>query len=118
MRRIVEQTKKLVAVTAIAGLFAFIFTSNSAGTPVAPPDAAADYKAKCASCHAADGAGTTAAGKRLKLRALGSAEVQGQTDDQLYAVIAKGKGKMPGYEKSLGAARCKALVAYIRALKK
>jgi hypothetical protein len=37
---------------------------------------------------------------------------------QLYAIIAKGKGKMPGYEKSLKAAGCKAQVAHIRGLKK
>jgi hypothetical protein len=35
----------------------------------------------------------------------------------LYAIVAKGKGKMPGYEKSLKAATCKELVAYIRQLK-
>jgi cytochrome c6 len=116
MQRIVEQTKKLLAVTAIAGLFAFIFTSNSDGNPVAAADAAATYKAKCASCHAADGSGNTAAGKSMKVRDLRSADVQNQTDDQLYALVAKGKAKMPGYEKSLGADTCKALVAYIRKL--
>lgn len=116
MRRIVEQTKKLLAVTAIAGLFAFIFTSNSAGAPVAPADAAATYKAKCASCHGADGSGSTATGKKLNLRDLRSADVQSQTDAQLYEITAKGKGKMPGYEKTLGADTCKALVAHIRKL--
>jgi hypothetical protein len=80
----------------------------AACTPVAAADAAATYKSKCVSCHGADGAGQTAAGKNLKLKALGSAEVQGMTDDQLLAIISKGKGKMPGYEKSLGAATCKA----------
>ena len=52
----------------------------------------------------------------MKLRDLRSAEVQKQTDAELLAVIAKGKGKMPGYEKSLGAATCTALVAHIRKL--
>jgi len=116
MRRIVEHTKKLLAVTAMAGLFAFIVTSNSAGTPVPAADAAATYKAKCASCHGADGSGGTAAGKAMKVLDLRSADVQKQSDDQLYAVVAKGKGKMPGYEKTLGAATCKALVAHIRKL--
>ena len=116
MQRIVEHTKKLLAVTAIAGLFAFIFTSNSAGTPVAGADAAATYKAKCASCHGADGSGSTPTGKKLKLLDQRSADVQKLTDDQLYAIVAKGKGKMPGYEKTLGAATCKALVAHIRKL--
>ena len=49
---------------------------------------------------------------------LATSDNQGQTDAQLYDVIAKGKGKMPGYEKTLGADKCKELVAYIRTLKK
>src|SRR4030095_10725404 len=111
MQRIVEQTKKVLAVTAIGCLFAFVFTGNSQGTTTAPADAAATYKSKCVSCHGADGSGNTAAGKRLAVKPLGSPEVQNLTDDQLYALIAKGKAKMPGYEKSLGAETCKALVA-------
>jgi len=40
-------------------------------------DGGADtYKAKCAACHGATGAGDTAMGKNLKLRDLGSADVQ------------------------------------------
>ena len=81
-------------------------------------DAAAVYKGKCAMCHAPDGGGDTTVGKSLKVRDLRSAEVQGQTDDQLLETIAKGKGKMPAYEKTLGADKCKDLVAYIRTLKK
>lgn len=81
-------------------------------------DAAALYKSKCASCHAADGSGNTAKGKELKLRDLRSSEVQKLTDKQLYDLTAKGKGKMPGYEKSLGADKVNQLVAHVRALAK
>jgi cytochrome c553 len=83
----------------------------------AAPDAAADFKAKCAACHGTDGKGTTPAGKAMKLRDLGSAEVQSLSDDQLFEIISKGKGKMPAYEKSLGAEQCRAQVAHIRTLK-
>jgi mono/diheme cytochrome c family protein len=117
MRRIVEPTKKVLAVVAIAAIAAFVATRSSAGIPGVPADAAATYKSKCASCHGADGSGQTTAGKAMKLRDLRSTEVQSQTDDQLLAIIAKGKGKMPGYEKSLGAATCKELVAHMRTLK-
>ena|SRR5436190_23850592 len=117
MRRIIQGTKKALAVTGIACITALVFSHSSAGTPV-PADAAATFKAKCASCHAANGNGQTAAGKKLAVKDMGSAEVQGMSDDQLYAIVAKGKGKMPGYEKSLGAATCKALVAHIRTFKK
>jgi hypothetical protein len=52
----------------------------------------------------------------MKVRDLRSTDVQGQTDDQINGIIASGKGKMPAYEKTLGADSCKALVAYIRTL--
>jgi len=64
-------------------------------------DGAAVYKAKCASCHGADGSGQTPVGKSLKIRDLRSAEVQKQTDVELTKIIAGGKGKMPAYGKQL-----------------
>ena len=81
-------------------------------------DGAAVYKAKCASCHGADGAGQTAIGKKMNLRDLGSPEVQKQTDAELYAWTADGKGKMPAYKGKLSDAEIKALVGFMRTLKK
>lgn len=81
-------------------------------------DGAAIYKAKCAMCHGADGAGQTPMGKNMKLRALGSAEVQKQTDAELVKWIADGKGKMPAYKGKLTPADIDAVVAFIRTLKK
>lgn len=76
------------------------------------------FKAKCAACHGATGAGDTTMGKNLKLRDMGSAEVQKQTDDELTTVIAKGKGKMPAYDGKLSKDQIEALVKHIRSLKK
>jgi cytochrome c6 len=76
------------------------------------------YKAKCAACHGADGKGETAVGKTNKIRDLGSADVQAQSDDVLAGIIGSGKGKMPAYGKSLKPEQIKDLVAYIRTLKK
>ena len=80
-------------------------------------EGAVTFKAKCVMCHGADGSGETSVGKSLKIRDLRSGEVQSQTDSQLLEIISKGKGKMPGYEKSLGADKCKDLVTFIRGLK-
>ncbi len=80
-------------------------------------DGAAVYKAKCASCHAADGSGSSPMGKKMGLRDLGSADVQKQTDAQLTAIVADGKAKMPAYGAKLSAEEIKALVAHIRSLK-
>ena len=81
-------------------------------------DAPAIYKAKCASCHAADGSGQTNIGRSMKLRDLGSAEVQAQTDKELYDWTAVGKGKMPGYKSKLSEEEINALVKHMRAMKK
>lgn len=81
-------------------------------------DGAAIYKAKCASCHGADGKGQSPMGKKMNLRDLGSPEVQKQTDKELYDWTAVGKGKMPGYKDKLSDEEIKALVAHMRAFAK
>ena len=81
-------------------------------------DGAASYKAKCASCHGADGKGQSPMGKKMNLRDLGSPEVQKQTDKELYDWTADGKGKMPAYKDKLSADEIKALVAHMRTFKK
>jgi len=81
-------------------------------------DGAADFKAKCAMCHGANGAGDTVMGKNLKLKDLGSAEVQKQSDAELTTAISAGKGKMPAYKGKLTDAQIGDLVKFIRTLKK
>jgi cytochrome c6 len=89
-----------------------------ASSPASAQDAAALYKTKCAACHGVDGKGETAIGKTNKIRDLGSAEVQAQSDADLTTIITSGKGKMPAYGKTLKPERIKDLVAYIRTLAK
>ena len=82
-------------------------------------DSGADtFKGKCAMCHGASGAGDTAMGKNLKLRDLGSADVQKQSDDELTGIITKGKGKMPSYDGKLTKDQISDVVKYVRSLKK
>lgn len=82
-------------------------------------DAGADtFKAKCAPCHGATGAGDTTMGKNLKLRDLGSADVQKETDDAITSIITAGKGKMPAYGTKLSKDQVGELVKFIRTLKK
>ena len=87
-------------------------------TALVAEDAAGLYKAKCAACHGADGKGDTAMGKKLGVRDFASPDVQKMSDDELTAVIADGKNKMPSYKKSLKAEQIKELVGYIRSLAK
>ena len=81
-------------------------------------DSAADFKAKCVACHGATGAGDTTMGKNLKLKDLGSSDVQKQSDDELTTIITKGKGKMPAYDGKLSKDQIGDLVKYVRGLKK
>jgi cytochrome c6 len=95
-----------------------LLTVVVAVAPIAFADGAATFKAKCASCHGADGKGQSAMGKKMNLRDLGSAEVQKQTDQQLYDWTAAGKGKMPAYKDKLTTDEIKALVVHMRAFAK
>jgi cytochrome c6 len=79
---------------------------------------AATYKAKCATCHGADGKGDTPAGKSTKVRSFADPDVVKASDDDLAGIIEKGKAKMPGYGKSMKPDEIKDMVAYIRSLGK
>lgn len=104
----------------MSALRVFLAAALISGAFSAPALAAANdlYKAKCAACHGADGSGDTPMGKKFKIRDLGSADVQKQSDEELQNIIAKGKPPMPKFEKTLDAAQIQQLVAYIRSLKK
>lgn len=88
----VRMSRAVFCVFALALLFALPARAQS--------DAANLYKAKCAACHGVDGKGDTVTGKKLGARDFASPEVQRETDQELIEITAKGKNKMPGYEKS------------------
>ena len=81
-------------------------------------DAEASYKAKCAGCHGPDGAGSTPAGKAMKVRDFHTSEVQKETDAELTDIITNGKNKMPKYGDKLKDSEIKDLVGYVRMLGK
>src|SRR6266704_4399595 len=70
------------------------------------------YKTKCAACHGPDGSGDTPVGKKLGAHDFRSAEVQKMSDSELNEILAKGKNKMPAYEKGLKPDEIKGLVSY------
>jgi len=79
-------------------------------------DAAATWASQCASCHGKDGSGNTAMGKKLGIKDY--TKEQSFSDAEAAKVIADGKGKMKAYKGKLSDADIKALVAYVRSLKK
>jgi mono/diheme cytochrome c family protein len=115
-RRIYSQEKvtmKNVLKASIAALtLALVFSTYTFA------DGGDTFKAKCAACHGAAGAGDTTMGKNLKLKDLGSPEVQKLSDDELTTIISKGQGKMPAYDGKLTKDQIGDLVKFIRTLKK
>ena len=100
-------------------MIAVFILALALGLPAAAATPDADlYKTKCATCHGADGSGSTPVGKSMKIRDLRSDEVRKQTDVELTKVIAGGKGKMPAYGKQLSTTQIESLIAFIRTLKK
>lgn len=91
-------------------LIAFVLVALA--LPAFAEDGATLFKAKCASCHAADGSGS-AMGNKLGTKPLGSTDVQKLSDADLGKAITAGKGKMPPF-KSLTAEQVTSLVAHIR----
>ncbi len=102
-----KQRAVILASLCLAGLI--LFSTNAKADAQA---GAATFKAKCASCHGADGKGKEA----LKTQDMASAAVQNMSDAELTAITTDGKGKMPAYGKSLKPDQIKDLVAYIRSL--
>jgi mono/diheme cytochrome c family protein len=74
------------------------------------------YASKCAVCHGNDGTANTAKGKELKVRNFTSDEFKKMPDAKAMEVMLKGKGKMEGYEKTLGKEKLEQLLAYCREL--
>jgi mono/diheme cytochrome c family protein len=101
-----------------AGLAVVVAVLAFRGAILVAQDAAGTYKAKCSACHGADGTGDTAIGKKMGMKDLAAPEVQKMSDDELTAIIADGKDKMPSYKKSLKPEQIKELVGYVRSLAK
>jgi mono/diheme cytochrome c family protein len=89
------------------------------------PKTVRTFKAKCASCHGADGKGKTDQGQKMKLSDLTDPAVQKKSDADFKKVISDGvktekggvKQEMEGYKDSLTPEQIDQLVAYIRTLK-
>lgn len=106
--------QKQLTYLGVAGLF-FLVGNTSC---LAQNPGADLYQSKCQMCHAADGTGSTPAGKAMKARPFNSPDVMKESDTDLIAVIKKGKNKMPAFDGKLTDAQITSLVAHIRTLQK
>lgn len=109
--------KKTVAAIAAAMVLTFSLSAlMSSPTILAFQSVKSLYQSKCAVCHGNDGSANTAKGRELKVRNLRSEEFKKMTDAKAMEVLLKGKGKMEGYEKTLGKEKLTQLLAYCREL--
>ncbi len=100
----------------------------SSATPSGPPlpsgtaivqksDVNSVYNLRCAHCHGSDLSGNTILGREIGIHDLRSGAAR-LSDAQLTEIIARGSdgGKMPGFQKKLGAEMIGQLATYVRGL--
>jgi mono/diheme cytochrome c family protein len=76
------------------------------------------YKARCLMCHAVDGTANTPAGKLFKAASFSDPAIVKIPDADRFAIVKKGKDKMPPFGDKLTDDQIKAVLAYIRTLEK
>lgn len=76
------------------------------------------YAVRCLKCHAEDGKGSPRMVQMLQVEIpdFTSKRVQDKSDQELFQVINKGKGKMPGFQWSMGEKDREDVLAYVRTL--
>ena len=72
------------------------------------------YKAKCQSCHGADGMASSGVGKIMKVKPVTDPSVKSMSEAQMIAAVRNGSGKMQAYKDSLSEAQIKAAVECFR----
>lgn len=114
----------------IAVIAAVALCGGTAALNVNAADAAALEKAKafyakdCAKCHGKEGKGDTKMGQKLELKDYSKADVQAKMKDEAMAKAIKegikkdGKTRMKAYAGKLSDDEIKALVEFVRKLKK
>jgi len=107
MSKTIRSLVALAAVVLLAGAVSF---AQSAGE--------ATYKAKCQSCHGAEGAPNPGIAKAMGVRPVSDPAVKAETEAQMITITTDGKGKMPAYKGKLTDAEIKGAVDYFRALAK
>jgi len=98
-------------------LLVVIIAAISLQPAFAAKDPQVVFREKCAMCHGKDGKAQTEMGKKLGAKDLTSSEAQSLTEAQIQTQIAKGKGRMPGYEGILTDKEIREVVKYVKSLK-
>ena len=84
--------------------------------PLVAQSGDATYKAKCQSCHGANGTPNPSLAKLLGIKPVSDPDIQKLTLEQMASAVKNGKGKMKPVA-GLSDAQIKDVVAYYRGLK-
>jgi len=107
MSRTIRSLVALAAVVLLAGAVGFAQSSGEA-----------TYKAKCQSCHGAEGTPNPGIAKMMGVKPVSDPSVKSLSEAQMIADTTNGKGKMPAFKGKLTDAQIKASVDYFRTFAK
>ena len=107
MSKTIRMQSTLAAVILLSGVVGFAQTSGEA-----------TYKAKCQSCHGAQGVPNPGIAKAMGVKPASDPSVKSLSAAQMITDTTNGKGKMPGFKGKLSDAEIKASVDYFRTFAK
>ena len=107
MSKTIRMQSALAAVILLSGAVGFAQTSGEA-----------TYKAKCQSCHGAQGVPNPGIAKAMGVKPASDPSVKSLSEAQMITDTTNGKGKMPAFKGKLTDAEIKASVDYFRAFAK
>lgn len=107
MSKTIRMQSALAAVILLSGVVGFAQTSGEA-----------TYKAKCQSCHGAQGVPNPGIAKAMGVKPASDPSVMSMSEAEMIAITTNGKGKMPAYKGKLTDPEIKASVDYFRSLAK
>jgi mono/diheme cytochrome c family protein len=107
MSKTIRSLVALAAVVLLAGAVGFAQSSGEA-----------TYKAKCQSCHGAEGTPNPGIAKAMGVKPASDPSVKSETEAQMITITTDGKGKMPAYKGKLTDAQIKDAVDYFRTFAK
>ena len=107
MSKMIRSYSTLAAILLMAAAVGF---AQSSGEAV--------YKAKCQSCHGAQGTPNPGIAKAMGVKPANDPSVKSISEAQMIADTTNGKGKMPAFKGKLTDAQIKDSVLYFRSLAK
>jgi mono/diheme cytochrome c family protein len=100
-----------------AGLMTVAMLAACTGTAAIAQSSGADiYKAKCQSCHGAEGTPNPGIAKMMGVKPVSDPSVKSLSEGQMITDTTNGKGKMPAFKGKLTDAQIKDSVMYFRSL--